>query len=961
MTRIALVSTLLAALCAWPVSTALADPVFVDLASVANRSLQDDGVSDNGNGGWTDEGPNDMFMYPPVPQGEIVRNGHRFHLAAPRSPEDPVLVLLRGRRMPDLPEKVTVAVNDATGAYVYVLHNLTRLPPGMPGDAAVARYTFRYNDGSEATFTLHAGQHLRNWWTRNWYDNSGADAWPILMGRNAESTKWKHFVGAWATRLSNPHPNKPITAIHLESLGLAVPAIFAITIDDADYHASDQIKSHYSRPADPPIGYFDEKLAHQRSQIFQAMVDREMVRGVRSVAVIAPDMLAITLDAWVSGGPGAGEEKAAALQKPESFLISMNGSDTTQPKRVGRLSFEYWNGDIGPFQQQFIYWHTYYLQLDRPISPGTTVQVSVARIEEPFVSSATFTFDPASQITPVIKVNQVAYAAMSTRRYAYLGWWAGDLGAVNYDQLETFTVVNETTGEQATGPITLRAADDSLSGERVYEMDLSRLGPGQYHIRIDDLGRSSSFEVGGEGITELYRQTNRAYYHQRAGTALEEPYTTFTTPIHHHRVTRSGRVLSDEAPERDGDPSRIYRGGYHDAADFDVFTYHLRATGHTLLAYEMNPGAFGDGDLNIPESGNGIPDVLDEAHWALLAYRELQHDEGAIPLGRGNAQDAQRDYVRRHGQAPEYGIFPPRMSSAAEYAAVAAQYARMIRKHDPERAAAYQSSAERAFKWMQSQPRGERDRDADVLAAWAAAELYATTGNTAYHEDFKQRFNAGAFRNAHYGMAQYYPALMGTYLRLPDRLVDQTIHEAMRSEILRRANDGLRKLDEVPYRVGLGNRNRGFGWGNLNGGGHYANLLLLAYDLTGEQRYLDGASLNADFQLGCNPLSKTFITGMGDRPPRHPQIAAYLYTGPGKTGQTVRGITIYGLADRALPWYPDDVPPWRRWRDIGNGGAEVSSEFTITETIGASSMLYSTLHALHQRTHRTSAVQEGSR
>ncbi len=122
--------------------------------------------------------------------------------------------------------------------------------------------------------------------------------------------------------------------------------------------------------------------------------------------------------------------------------------------------------------------------------------------------------------------------------------------------------------------------------------------------------------------------------------------------------------------------------------------------------------------------------------------------------------------------------------------------------------------------------------------------------------------------------------------------------------------------------------------------------LLIAHYMTGDQRYLDAASLNADFQLGCNPLSKTFITGMGARPPLHPQIAAYLYTGPNKTGTTVKGITIYGLASRDLDWYPQTLPPWRRWRDLGNGGAEISSEFTITETIGASSMLYGTLHAL---------------
>ncbi len=946
MTHVTLAAFVAAAQCVLCACVALADPVYVDLSPVANRSLQDDGVAGNSQGGWSDEGPNDMLVYPPVPYGPMTRNGHHFRIAEPASEDAPTIIMLRGRQLPDLPEQVTVPVDNTTGTYVYVLHSLVRLPPGMDGNAAVAHYTLKYADGTEASFALHAGRHLRHWWTQSWYDNAGADAWPILMGRNAESTKWKHYVGEWATRLDNPHPDKPITGIQLQSLGLAVPASLAITIDSADYHAGGQIKSHYSRPDEPPIGYFDQKLAQQLRQIYQVMVEREMVRGLREVEVIAPDMLAVTLDAWVAQGPGAGTDQAAALQTPEAFQISVNGTNVS-PTRVGRLSFEYWNGNIGPFQQQFIYWHTYYLQLDQPIAPGATVNVRIPKIEAPFVGSTEFTFDPAKQITPVIKVNQVAYSARSTRRYAYLGWWAADLGAVNYDRFQQFTVVDEATGRTTPGRIALRADNDPLSGERVYEMDLSRLGPGRYHIRIDSLGRSSSFSVGGEEMAELYRHTNRAYYHQRAGTALEAPYTTFTTPIHHHRVTRSGRVLSDDAPESPDDPSRVFRGGYHDAADFDVFTYHLRATGHTLLAYEMNPNAFGDGDLNIPESGNGIPDILDEAHWALLAYLELQREDGAIPLGRGNEQDAQRDYVRKHGRAPEYGIFPPQASSAAEYAAAAAQYARLIRKYDSERAATYLASAEQAFRWQQAQ--SERDRDANVLAVWAAAELYATTGKESYHQAFRQLFNDGAYRNIHYTMAQYYPVLMGTYARLPDRAADRSIRDALRKEILSRANDGLRKLDEAPYRVGLGDRHRGYGWGSLNGGGHYANILLLAWNLTGEQRYLDGASLNADFQLGCNPLSKTFITGMGDRPPRHPQIATYLYTGPGKTGQTVKGITVYGLADSNPPWYPTELPPWRRWRDIGNGGAEVSSEFTITETIGASSMLYSTLHALHRQ------------
>ena len=83
-----------------------------------------------------------------------------------------------------------------------------------------------------------------------------------------------------------------------------------------------------------------------------------------------------------------------------------------------------------------------------------------------------------------------------------------------------------------------------------------------------------------------------------------------------------------------------FQGGYHDAADFDTFAYHLPATAQVLTAYELYPAAFGDGDLDLPESGNGVPDVLDEAEWGLSFYIDHQYPNGAIPLGRVNHCDA---------------------------------------------------------------------------------------------------------------------------------------------------------------------------------------------------------------------------------------------------------------------------------------------------------------------------------
>ena len=228
------------------------------------------------------------------------------------------------------------------------------------------------------------------------------------------------------------------------------------------------------------------------------------------------------------------------------------------------------------------------------------------------------------------------------------------MGAINYDQYTTFKVYDEISGNIVLDdqPIVLKRYDDVNSGEHIYEMDISTLGSGTYHIRIPGLGRSDTFYVGGQAVQNLYYKTMRGFYHQRCGTVHEEPYTWVTKPDYFRQVYESGNPVlgkpncwvnpPDEYIPYPGEEIRTFSGGYHDAADFDSFTYHLWATLDILLAYEMFSTAFEDGDLNIPESGNGIPDILDEAEWGLKTFLELQNPDGSVPLGRGNESDGFR-------------------------------------------------------------------------------------------------------------------------------------------------------------------------------------------------------------------------------------------------------------------------------------------------------------------------------
>ena len=932
--------------------SALSKPFFVDLSKAANISREDDGIAGNGKGGWTDEGINDMYLFPPLPVGEMVQNGQSFSMLNPGDDGlKPAAIMLRvGAHQTDKPKAVSVEIPSVRGNYVIFVHHTIGGSTAREGDV-VARYTIRYADGQSVDIPMLKGKNLRDWWCRQWWDNSGRDSWPVYMGRNVYTQKWHSLIGLWATQWKNTRPDVPITGITFSSEDRGGPVIWAVTIDDDDTFADDaKMKSTaWSNPPGAPDNYFEKKYAIERGAIYAAAVADGHIEGVRSVEIIRNDLVAVTVDpALTRTAAGSNPAAEAAAQKPQTFTITSSDdpafSGGVNPVKVGRDSYEYWNGDLGRYKQNWLYWHTFYLQLKTPLKSGAHYKVKVAGIDPAMRSTMGVAYDDATTPTRVIKVNQVAYTTRATRRYAYLGWWAADLGPVDYSNVSRFEVVDEATGKVALeGALQDREDKTGNAGEKIREMDLSALKAGQYHLRIPGLGRSASFGVGGKGIHDLYFNTQRAFYHQRCGFALEEPYTKFVKPACHLEVYESGKMVEDkEYQPLSGEKTRKFVGGYHDAADFDCFTYHLRATAQNLDAYDMTPRFFKDGDLNIPESGNGIPDILDEAEWALRFWCEMQSADGAVPEGRCNDQDSRR---QNHLIWGPFGIFTAKPTSNFEYAATAASFARLYGQYNAKLAQTYLASAVKAFDWALTQPEDPKDDSRNAFKLWAAGALFRATGEARFNTLFIENQGKDGFRT-HWSIAGWGPLLRWPYIRCEQPGTDKALVEKLKKDVIKSADWQVEKqIDAEAYRWG-GNSTRGLGWGNGNGGGYYADVQLRAWWLTGEQKYLDTASLNADFQLGCNPLSKTFITGMGARPPIHPQISYFLYEKPNKCGATVAGITVYGLTDGdPRGWYPTERPRLRRWRDLGNGGAEISSEFTITETIGATAMLYSALYS----------------
>ncbi len=942
--------------------TSQAAPYFVDLRPVANSSFGDDGLANNGQGGWTDEGINDMLIYPPIPPGIITRNGYHFQIIDPAQNNSRSVVLLQGQiRGTNYPVSVTVKLPNVKGKYIYFLQNAAGPPPALPPDYTVARYTIHYADHSEVVLPMRNNIELRQWWCSAWWDNAGARSWPIFTGCNFYSVKWDQYIGVWATEWTNSAPEKAITSITLASEGKAVPAIYAITLDDADYFNAPDVKLDFKRPESPPEGFFDERMAIENKAILKGMTELGMAQGIRKTEIIRPDLLAVTLDGIVAGGPGQGEAKARKLQSPDHFTLSSTGDPAfapgMHPARVGRLSFDNWTGDIGSFPGNHVYWHTYYLQLTTPLKSGKSYSIQVAGFPTTATAQTTLAYSDRTTLTPVIKVNQAAYSSKSQKRYAYLGWWAADLGAVDYSSFQTFQVLNADNNQRVhEGAITLSCLTNSASGESVYEMDLAPIhASGRYYIYIPGLGRSDTFGIGQDGMKDLYIKTMRGFLVQRCGAELTSKVTDYPRHPCHLTNYENGHLVEHGPPLTPNEPVREFRGGYHDAGDCDLFYLHLVASQQILTSYECFPAAFADGELNLPESGNGIPDILDEVLWGLKFYADNQLPDGGIYAGRANDEDYgykewKTEWATQFGPLPPFGNFPPCNASANIFAAVASHAARVLQPFDPKQSNQLLGQAFKAYEWGLKHQSTDYETNGISYGripwkrAWAlaAAELFNTTGEPRFNTDFTNLYKNGVAQAFKWDEGWQHPLIAWPYASSTRKGIDPEVQKATRAAILKCADVDVKSIEKWPYRMSTVRESGG--WGSLVGGGLYGNKCLMAYLLSHDQKYLDAASLNADYQLGANPLSRSFITGIGSRPPIHPELRAWLYN---KEGVPAPGIPVFGPGGAAKSMggvYPAMIPPWRVWRE--SKVDSLHNEFGLTGPLGDAAMLYSLLWAL---------------
>ena len=642
--------------------------------------------------------------------------------------------------------------------------------------------------------------------------------------------------------------------------------------------------------------------------------------------------------------------------------------------------------DKGEYPVNRKYWT--YLVLEKPLDKGVSYTV-----EGPF-GKETFLFDPQKIVCESLKVNQVGYLPSSPVRYANLGVFMGSGGSYlfpsppEYQVLQAFdgSIVLSGTAEYR-GDDTQVSAKKVSSGEHVYRLDLSEVpSGGPYVVLLEGAGVSPPFSISNKAVGLIASTYSRFLYHQRCGIALEKPYTPFIRDACHTEValTKTPWTKGGGITVTKNIPRIPMRGGYHDAGDFDRRPYHTIIPMLLLGYYEAFPSHFVDGQYTIPESGNALPDFLDEALWGVLLWENLQildpqdTQYGAIMAGTETSAHPEYGKVNAATDSLVYGTWAVSAEVTALGSGMMAQSARLLLAFPgfEQRAWELYGKAQLAYdalKKLTSEKGNAYLEEASGALLYAslqnalAAELFEPENRTK-QQDLRIQFSYLAdtlLVKDGFWPEQYRPGNMTAKIQtvyfssflLLESSFDEQLQQKLKNLVFKQAEAGGYMGFDSEFPFYAQGATKGYGWGAATAQGRYGDVIAFAYRLedNSEKRdyYLGILSQFADYALGLNPLGQSYVTGLGTVQVNSPLHLDSWFTREEGLGP-VPGLLVYGpsegrsgapyqkvISDTLYPLW-SDLPLQRRWAD---GWSLVNNnEFTVWETSVWNMCLYGVLY-----------------
>lgn len=475
-----------------------------------------------------------------------------------------------------------------------------------------------------------------------------------------------------------------------------------------------------------------------------------------------------------------------------------------------------------------------------------------------------------------IAVNQVGYKPSMTKIAVFSGDSIGS----------SFEVIDVATGNVVYTGALGEVTDNPVSGEKIAKGDFSELtAEGRYYIRSEGCDDSYQFDIG-EGVnSQLFFESINMFTLQRCGCELPEEYAG----AHAHPACHTSDATVYGTSEKID-----VSGGWHDAGDYGKYVVPgAKAAADLLLAYDINPSAFDDG-MGIPESYNGMPDVLDEVKYELDWLMKMQAPDGGV-YHKVTTKDFPGDIMPEDDTA-ELIVTPVSTTATADFAAVMAMAAKTYRTVDEDYSKKCLACAEKAWAFLEANPNLIFKNPSDISTGayddtddsderyWAAAALYRATGNTKYIEhiksfDVKTKSQDLGWQNV---------AAYGSYLFISTENADKValdLWNEVRNKFIADADYFQRTSESDGYMCANGTE---YYWGSNMTVANRAMFMILANTVLPNEKYMTAAEEQLHYLCGRNPMDTCYITGNGTVSPKNPHHR------PSAVNGTMEGMLVGG-------------------------------------------------------------------
>jgi len=441
--------------------------------------------------------------------------------------------------------------------------------------------------------------------------------------------------------------------------------------------------------------------------------------------------------------------------------------------------------------------------------------------------------------------------------------------------------------------------------EQLYTADFSKLKqPGDYEVDVPGVGKSAPFRIAVDIYREPYYIVMRGFYLWRCGTAVSAIYHGET---YAHDACHTNDAWLDYVGG--GHTQKDGTKGWHDAGDYNKYTVNAGITvGSLLRAWEEFAPQLRKVKLDIPESGGPLPDFLAEIKWELDWVLTMQAPDGSVyhKLSTENFCG----FIPPETETTNRYFTPWGSEATADFVGMTAQAARIYRPYDRNFADRCLRAAQLSYQFLQAHPEyhqadqtgfttgpyeinqpSHRQNGVPQNRLWAAAELWETTGSPDALHDVERRINAvRAQVDVDFDWDEVKNLGLLTYLfsERPGR--DPDLVKLVSQNLLATADEIVQTRNENGYARPLGSR---YYWGD-NGGVARQTILLMAADRLTRRPTTTGAAHGAELLrqnvrqssakrvyrdtcfdalnhlFGRNYYGRSFVTGLGFRPPLHP-------------------------------------------------------------------------------------------